>query len=252
MQTEIRIDPTPSLSRVGQVLPSAEGTPVLHRVGLPAVILALALSPTSAAAPVLVREPESHTSFVSSRMDYDLDMHYLLRWGGMRAPLGDPEGNQTGSRIAEGAASNLPAAAVLESVADLGEWLGITEQQVAEMAGFTRRNISKWRAGAGAYPKTTRQLNEIHAFVAALRDGLGEDGARAWVAGATSDGARRRDSLETEAGRSALYREARSLLFRAAPPRATAARWDESDEDFADTARAAQTTESIVRPRRLS
>jgi hypothetical protein len=105
------------------------------------------------------------------------------------------------------------AARALAAVADLSAWLGMTEDQVADIAQFSRRNLSNWRAGLGSYQKTVRGLFEIHALMDGLVRGIGADGAATWIALQSTTGSPRRQLLATGAGRAQLLSEAQSLLF---------------------------------------
>jgi len=105
------------------------------------------------------------------------------------------------------------AVRALAATADLSQWLGMTEEQIADLAGFSRRNYSNWRAGQGSYLKTVRQLFEIHALVGGLTTELGADGATAWLALPSRAGKRSRELLATSDGRAQLLSEAQALLF---------------------------------------
>lgn len=105
------------------------------------------------------------------------------------------------------------AVRALAASGDLGEWLGLTEEQVADLAGFSRRNYSNWRAGQGSYLKTVRELFEIHALVRGLTRALGREGMSAWLALPSTADEPRRNLLATSTGRAHLLSEAQSLLF---------------------------------------
>ena len=105
------------------------------------------------------------------------------------------------------------AVRALRAAADLSHWLGMTEEQIADLAGFSRRNYSNWRGGQGSYLKTVRELFEIHALVGRLVRELGDDGATAWMALPSPTGRSRRQLLTTSAGRARLLSEAQPLLF---------------------------------------
>ncbi|MBC6450685.1 hypothetical protein [Actinokineospora xionganensis] len=102
------------------------------------------------------------------------------------------------------------------AVTELASWLDCTEEEVAELAGFSRRNLSNWRGGASAYPKTVRGLFEIHGLVGALVHHLGKVGALVWLAQADEENCARRELLRTSAGRSKVQNSAQSLLFQKA------------------------------------
>ena len=89
----------------------------------------------------------------------------------------------------------------------------MTEEGIADLAGFSRRNYPNWRAGQGSYGKTVRGLFEIHALVSGLVRVLGTAEALSWLTLPGSDGSPRRESLSTEEGRAQLLREASAFLF---------------------------------------
>jgi len=123
------------------------------------------------------------------------------------------------------------AARALAAVADLSVWLGMTEDQVADIARFSRRNLSNWRAGLGSYPKTVRGLFEIHALLSGLVRAIGVDGAESWMALQSATGSPRRQLLATDAGRAQLLSEAQPLLFAKVGRDAPAAEFE--DENLA-------------------
>jgi hypothetical protein len=100
----------------------------------------------------------------------------------------------------------------LAAARDLTSWLNITEEQLAEIAGFSRRNYVNWRDGRGSYSKTIRGLFELHALASGLRKMLGQDGFSAWLS-MNSGGIPRRELLSSSSGRSQLLAEAEPLMF---------------------------------------
>jgi hypothetical protein len=116
----------------------------------------------------------------------------------------DPEENSSNRKNAERA---------LSAVEDLVQWLGRTEEQIADLAGFARRNIPNWRSGSGVYPKTVRSLFEIHAVVGGLVRNLGIEGANHWLAQMSESGIMYRQLLASSDGRRALQRLAQPLVF---------------------------------------
>lgn len=135
---------------------------------------------------------------------------------------------------------HVTAARALTAVADLTAWLGVTEEQVADTAGFSRRNLSNWRAGSGTYPKTVRGLFEIHALLAALVRAIGTDRAASWLSLQSAMGSRRRELLASESGRAQLLSEAQHLLF--AKARRETPRAEFEDEPLPATSRPHQST----------
>ena len=101
----------------------------------------------------------------------------------------------------------------LRAAEELGSWLGMTEEHIADISGFSRRNYSNWRAGQGSYVKTVRGLFEIHALVSGLVQELGTSKAVAWLGLPAPSGQPRRLLLATEEGRAQLSREMSKLLF---------------------------------------
>lgn len=105
---------------------------------------------------------------------------------------------------------------VLSAISDLVDWLGVTEEQASDLAGFSRRNVSNWRRGVGVYPKTVRSLFEIHALVGGLINSLGQGGMLSWLSQENGDLTRMK-MLGSSEGRSLLYQLAQPLLFERAP-----------------------------------
>jgi hypothetical protein len=105
------------------------------------------------------------------------------------------------------------AARALRAAADLSTWLGMTEEHIADIAGFSRRNYPNWRAGQGSYTKTVRGLFEIHALISSLVQALGTSEAVTWLRLPDSKGSPRQNLLATEDGRAQLLSEASRLLF---------------------------------------
>lgn len=105
------------------------------------------------------------------------------------------------------------AARALQAAADLSAWLGMTEEHIADIAGFSRRNYPNWRAGQGSYTKTVRGLFEIHALVNSLVQALGTSDAMTWLRLPGPTGDPRQQLLATAEGRAQLLGEASKLLF---------------------------------------
>lgn len=134
------------------------------------------------------------------------DLLPLLGFGALPQPA-------AADRPAQPALAKGSAGRALAASADLTGWLGMTEEQIADLAGFSRRNYSNWRAGQGSYLKTVRDLFEIHALVGGLVRELGTDGAMAWMALPSATGRPRRQLLATSLDRAQLLSEAQPLLF---------------------------------------
>lgn len=128
---------------------------------------------------------------------------------------GEPNRPDAPNRIG---ASQRAARRAIRAVEDLTSWLSMTEEQVADLAGHTRRSTSNWRLGHGVYQKTVRGLFEIHALVSSLVDRLGPAKAMAWLFQFDEAGLRRIDRLSSAAGRQVVLDNAHDILF-ASPPR---------------------------------
>lgn len=74
------------------------------------------------------------------------------------------------------------SSAAADAVESLKVLLGLTDTEVAELAGFSRRTLTNWRNGANSYSASSRSLFSIDAFVSRLASNLGEAGMRVWLA----------------------------------------------------------------------
>lgn len=102
----------------------------------------------------------------------------------------------------------------LEAVKELCEWLGQTEEEVAELAGFAVRSIANWRRGRRPYPATVRRLRQIHALVRALIDLLGVSRTRLWLfEKGSASVSTRLELLRTDAGLATVVDEAAGMLY---------------------------------------
>lgn len=143
--------------------------------------------------------------------------HPTHRTIGTTEDVGDVDSKQVTARLA------------LTAVDDLVNWLQEPEQDVAKLAGFSRRNISNWRNGRGVYPKTVRALFEIHALVGGLVRSLGSSGATSWLSQRGRGDLKRRALLSSEAGRVELQRSASALIFERVQVETAAAEFEESE-----------------------
>lgn len=141
----------------------------------------------------------------------------------------------------------------LKAIADLGVWLGKSEQEVAQLAGFARRSIPNWRAGQGAYPKTVRGLFELHALVRGLVRQMGLPNTVEWLHDQDSTGTTRWDLLGTGEGRQDLLREARTVLFAQPEREQVAAEFEEAalEQEAATPSRTQAFSEPPKRSRRV-
>jgi transcriptional regulator with XRE-family HTH domain len=228
-------DPFDRFPRAGETSASATtaGRPSPDAGPPRAVIAAMAavtaaLTPTASSQPslaVVVRGLVER--FQLTRATFQ-DVLPLLGFGPMPLDTADP------AALAPVPRGN--AARALAATADLSAWLGMTEEQIADIAGFSRRNYSNWRSGLGSYPKTVRALFEIHALVGGLVRSLGRDGAVSWVALPSALGGLRRQLLATSTGRAQLLAEAQPLLFAMVERERPAADFEETMADVASQA----------------
>jgi transcriptional regulator with XRE-family HTH domain len=197
-----------------------------------------ALTPTASSQPSLATAMRSLIErFQVTRANIQ-DVLPLLGFGSLPQQATDP---WTTKAVPRG-----NAARALAAVADLHTWLGMTEEQMADIAGFSRRNYSNWRAGQGSYPKTVRGLFEIHALVSGIVRALGTDGAISWLALPSPSGNPRRQLLATSVGRSQLLAEAQPLLFARVEQERPAAEFDEETLHVTDAAQR-HAAESLIK-----
>jgi hypothetical protein len=145
------------------------------------------------------------------------------------------------------------AARALHAAADLSAWLGLTEEHIADIAGFSRRNYPNWRAGQGSYAKTVRGLFEIHALVNSLVQALGASDAMTWLSLRDTKGDPRQQLLATAEGRVQLLAEASKLLFAQAEHEQVVADFEDASEGAslaADAARSGALADAPPRRRR--
>lgn len=117
----------------------------------------------------------------------------------------------------------------LAAAADLQSWLGIGQDDVAHLAGYSPRSTKNWRDGMAPYPATVRRLFEIHALVGSLTRHLGSDGVLVWLADAAPDGRPRRDLLGEDDGLRTVASEAATLLFERPAPDVRTTQMEEPD-----------------------
>lgn len=168
--------------------------------------IAAALSPTAALRPALRQISREAAVCLSATRASTEAIAPLLGF-----PVSDP--SQALGGIAVPDARRSPSERVLDTVRDLTGWLGFTEEQVADAAGYSRRSISNWRKGIDPYPKTVRGLFELHALVDGLVRAIGLNGTQGWLAAVSSSGEQRMRLIDSQEGRAQLLREAQPLLF---------------------------------------
>lgn len=225
-------------------LEQADTTPLLHRVAPAAAFLLSACTSATASVPapplgsalqaVAEHVPVTYAS-VAEATDL-LPFCTIAARTRMTAVLG---GGLTASAVAPNTSQEATRRA-LAAVRDLCDWLGVSEDQVARMAGFSRRSLPNWRAGGGVYPKTVRRLFELHALVHGLVDRLGRTDASTWL---TQRSAARGASMTRQEllasgpdGVRSVLDEAQPLLFAAVNRRLGAAEFEEAAIDSAFTA----------------
>lgn len=76
-----------------------------------------------------------------------------------------------------------PASPEYRACKDLASWLGINDEDVAEIIGVGRTTLYSWKRGVPPRRSRTaiRKLYQFHAIVRSLRDRLGAQQLRAWV-----------------------------------------------------------------------
>lgn len=115
------------------------------------------------------------------------------------------------------------------AVRELCAWLGVTEQEVADLAGFAVRSVANWRQGMRPRPATVRRLYQLHALIEALVSRLGAPGVRQWLREPSGDlGVVREQLLASAEGLATLQDEAADLLYE--KPRAVDAMASEPEE----------------------
>jgi len=117
----------------------------------------------------------------------------------------------------------------LGAVDSLRRWLGLTDEQVANLVGIAPRSIPHWRNGAHQpYPATVRRLFEVHNLVAALVRRLGMHEAALWLR-QDLEGISRLDRLSGD-GFQAVLADAAPLLFPRPGRRYSAEDWDDDND----------------------
>jgi hypothetical protein len=105
------------------------------------------------------------------------------------------------------------AADALAAVRDLTNWLGRTDDEVAEICRYSLRASKYWARGKVPRPSTVRRLFETHALLSSLVRKLGRSGARQWMEEPTATGSTRLEALSLEDGMTSVVREASKVLF---------------------------------------
>jgi hypothetical protein len=105
----------------------------------------------------------------------------------------------------------------LEAVSDLGSWLQLSSDHVADIAQFSLRSLRYWSAGKSPRPSTVRRLFEIHALVRSVVRTLGRSQAYEWFATVNRNGSSRLDLLAQLGGPALLMGELGPILFARRP-----------------------------------
>lgn len=107
----------------------------------------------------------------------------------------DVDAPATPSRRSQQAEIEAPVESVtpLERAQDLKRWLDLADGDLAAVIGVSRRTLTNWRGGVGAYATSSGRVAIVHALVSRLIDALGDAGVvRLWL------------SIEVEPGKSRL------------------------------------------------
>lgn len=103
---------------------------------------------------------------------------------------------------------------------DLKEWLALSDTEVSEICGFSRRSLLNWRNGAAAHGTSSRRLFSIHALVGHLMSALGPARAGLWLGMDDGTGLSRLDALGADSdGIRRVLTQAEPLLFAELPAR---------------------------------
>ena len=226
--TQVTAEGTPGMQNQAPLPGAPQGTPLLAW-GKPLAMALSAISVTattpspSLAAMRLIAERSSVTRSVAAHEEYWL----LLGRHGLPAMVH----GLVPHAPSETSPQQETAQRAVKAVERLSSLLGISEEAVADLAGFSRRSTSNWRRGQGVYPKTVRALFESAALVESLSERLGKPGLLAWLSGGSPDDVPRRDLLASSEGRGRLLSEAHRLLFESVPtdPAVDISDWSESE-----------------------
>lgn len=104
---------------------------------------------------------------------------------------------------------------VFRASEELKEWLALTDTELAELCGVSRRTVLNWRKGGGTHGISSRRLLSIHALVGHLAARLGSiSQAMLWLDTADEDGRSRLEKVASgEQGIRRVLRAAEPILF---------------------------------------
>lgn len=112
-----------------------------------------------------------------------------------------------------------PIAKAMEAVTDVARWLSVSQRDAARLCQVSVRATQYWVSGKTKVPRpsSVRRLYAVHAFLKALTERLGEEGATVWLRQPSETGPMRLALLESEEGPATLLDEAASILFEMSP-----------------------------------
>lgn len=133
-------------------------------------------------------------------------------WESTREKLQDASAKRGGGAVSDSAAL---------AADDLKDWLALSDSDVANLCGFSRRTLLNWRTGASApHGNSSRRLFAIHALIGHLLDSAGPDRTRLWLEMDDGTGLSRLDALGAgDEGVRRVLTQAEPLLFSFMPPR---------------------------------
>lgn len=130
-----------------------------------------------------------------------------------------------------GVVSEEQEAPATSAIRELKDWLALSDSELSDLTGISRRSITNWRSGMAAYGSTTRNLFGLHALVSSLRLHLGNQGALLWLVTGHFDGLSSLELLAQDPNRlDRVLVEAAPLIFSSEPRAMTAYVADEIRE----------------------
>lgn len=123
-------------------------------------------------------------------------------------------------RLGEIRANGVAPSSAATAADDLKKWLTLSDTEVAELCGFSRRSLLNWRNGAGAHGTSSRRLLSIHALIGHLMTAVGPARAGLWLGMDDGTGLTRLDALRAnDDGMRRVLTQAEPLLFGEVPAR---------------------------------
>ena len=119
-----------------------------------------------------------------------------------------------------------------DALTQIANWLQMSDGEMAELVGVSRRTVVNWHAGRGGYGATTRKLFSTHALISQLVMKEGLERTRLWLNSLASDGTKTRLQMMASGadGFAAVLRQAEPILFpTSVPPRPEV---DNADRDL--------------------